>query len=221
VSHNLPVDVVWLLLSTLRVFTDLSATLLMRHDRVALYAEESQVEALRSIPSLGRSAPLPATPLAWDGRLWMLEALGEVVQLRPEIGEPLSLPRAEFEHLQQEGSLWVVDAASPSPIMPEVRQMLEHARPRAQQEANRRLAQMLAYARGEPIAIPRRSVQRWWRAYRSAEGQHGCGYLGLLDRRHLEISLPVSGLQRSRLSRLRCAQDDRRSLQMSVKPLVN
>ncbi len=179
---DLPVDVVWLLLSTRRVLTDLSATLLMRHDRVALYAEESQVEAPRSISSLGRSAPLPATPLAWDGRLWMIEALGEVVQLRPEIGEPLSLPLAEFEHLQQDGSLWVVGEASPSPITPEVRQILEHASPRTQQEANRRLPQMLAYARGEPIAVPRRSVQRWWRAYRSAEAEYGCGYLGLLDR---------------------------------------
>lgn len=179
---DLPVDVVWLLLSTRRVFTDLSAMLLMRHDRVALYAEESQVEASRSIPSLARDAPLPATPLAWDGRLWMIEALGEVVQLRPEIGEPLTLPRAEFEHLKQEGSLWVVGEASLSPITPEVRQILEHASLRAQQEANRRLTHMLAYAHGEPIAVPRRSVQRWWRAYRSAEAQHGCGYLGLLDR---------------------------------------
>jgi len=179
---DLPVDVVWLLLSTHRVFTDLSKTLLMHHDRVALYAEESQVEAPRSVPSLASAVPLPATPLAWDGRLWMIERLADMVQLRPEVGEPLSLSRAEFEHLQQEGSLWVVDLASPSPITPEVRQILEHASPRAQQEANRRLSQMLAYARGEPVAVPRRSVQRWWRAYQQAEAQYGCGYLGLLDR---------------------------------------
>lgn len=179
---DLPVDVVWLLLSTRRLFTDLSTTLLMRHDRVALYAEESQVEAPRSASSLSPPVSPPATPLAWDGRLWMIERLAEVVQLRPEVGEPLTLPRAEFEYLQQEGSLWVVDSASPSPITPEVRQILEHASPRVQQEANRRLTQMLVYARGEPIAAPRRSVQRWWRAYRSAEAEYGCGYLGLLDR---------------------------------------
>jgi putative transposase len=85
---DLPVDVVWLLLSTRRVFTDLPATLLMRHDQVALYTEESQVQSARSVPSLARAAPLPATPLAWDGRLWMIEALGDMVQLRPEVGEP-------------------------------------------------------------------------------------------------------------------------------------
>src|SRR5437868_8483890 len=46
---DLPVDVVWLLLSRRRVFTDLSATLLMRHDQVALSTEESQVQASRSV----------------------------------------------------------------------------------------------------------------------------------------------------------------------------
>src|SRR5579859_729642 len=40
---HLAVDVIWVLLSTRRVFTDLSATLLMRHEQVALYAEEGQV----------------------------------------------------------------------------------------------------------------------------------------------------------------------------------
>jgi putative transposase len=179
---DLPVDSVWLLLSTRRLFTDLSATLLMRHDRVTLSAEESQVHTAHAVPSLASPVSPPATLLAWDGRLWMIEAWGEVVQLRPEVGEVLSLPRAEFEHLQQEGSLWTVDAASPSPTTPEVRQLLERASPRAQREANRRLTQMLAYARGEAIAAPKRSVQRWWRAYQQAEAEHGCGFLGLLDR---------------------------------------
>jgi putative transposase len=44
------------------------------------------------------------------------------------------------------------------------------------------MAYMLAYARGEPTTAPKRSVQRWWKAYREAEKQYECGYLGLLDR---------------------------------------
>src|SRR5436305_6517034 len=105
---DLPVDVVWLLLSTRRVFTDLSATLLMRHDQVSLYADEAQVRVRHSASLTEFSTLLPSTSLAWDGRLWMLERLADVVQLRPEVGEALTLPRAEFEHLQQEGALWVV-----------------------------------------------------------------------------------------------------------------
>ncbi len=179
---DLPVDVIWTLLATRRLFTDLGATLLMRHDQVALYAQETQVRSARSVSSTAVIAPPPTTPLAWDGRLWVIESLGDLVLLRPEVGELLTLPLAEFEHLQQEGSLWVVNEASPSPTTPEIRQILERASPRAQQEANRRLGHMLAYARGEPITASRRSVQRWWNAYRSAEAEYGCGYLGLLDR---------------------------------------
>jgi putative transposase len=176
---DLPVDVVWTLLSTRRAFTDLSATLLMRHEQVTLYAEETQVPQGKSA---ALEAPLPSAPVAWDGRLWRIEALGEMVQLRPEVGELLPLARAEFERLKQEGSLWVVGSASPSPMTPEVRQLLAHASPRAQQEANRRITYMLAYARGESITIPRRSVQRWWKAYQQAKERYDCGYVGLLDR---------------------------------------
>ena len=133
---DLPVDVLWVLLSTRRVFTDFSATLLMRHSSVALYAEETQVRARNSGKESAFETKLQSPPLAWDGRLWIIETLGDSVQLRPEIGESLTLPLVEFEHLRQEGSLWVVDEASPSPITPEVRQILEHASPKAQQAAN-------------------------------------------------------------------------------------
>src|SRR6266702_1614578 len=179
---DLPVDVVWTLLATRRAFTDLSTTLLMRHNQVTLYVEETQVPTVHQGKPAALVAPLPNAPLAWDGRLWRIEALGDVVQLRPEVGEPLTLERAEFEHLQQEGALWVVGSAFPSPMTPEVRQLLAQASPRAQQEANRRMTHMLAYARGETITVPRRSVQRWWKAYQQAKAEYGCGYLGLLDR---------------------------------------
>ena len=73
---DLPVDVVWTLLATRRAFTDLSATLLMRHDQVTLYAEETQVPPIHKDEPAALVAPLPSTPLTWDGRLWRIEALG-------------------------------------------------------------------------------------------------------------------------------------------------
>jgi putative transposase len=179
---SLAVDVVWVLLSTCRVFTDLSATLLMRHERATLYAEERQVPKVRQERPAHLSTSLPDAPVAWDGRLWRIEGWGEMVHLRPEVGEPLAMSQAEFEHLKQEGSLWMVGAASPSPMTPEVRQLIAQAGSQAQQAANQRMIHMLAYARGEPTTAPRRSVQRWWKAFQQALDQHGCGYLGLLDR---------------------------------------
>src|SRR5260221_3061485 len=67
-------------------------------------------------------------------------------------------------------------------MTPEVRQLLTQAGSKAQQAANQRMMHMLAYARGETTTAPKRSVQRWWKAFQQAIDQHGCGYLGLLDR---------------------------------------
>ncbi|GAC1343323.1 MAG: TnsA endonuclease N-terminal domain-containing protein [Ktedonobacteraceae bacterium] len=178
---DLAVDVIWVLLSTSRVFTNLSATLLMRHEQVTLYAEERQVPNMYQGEPPGFSTPLPDAPVAWDGRLWRIEGWGEVVHLRPEVGEPLAIPQAEFEHLKQEGSLWVVGAAFPSPMTPEVRELLAHAGSKAQQVANQRMIHMLTYARGEPTTASRRSVQRWWKAFQQAKERYDCGYVGLLD----------------------------------------
>ena len=180
---DLSVDVIWTLLGTRRVFTDLSATLLMRHESVALYAEATQVPNASQSKMATLPSSLAATLLAWDGRLWHIEEWGEeVVQLRPEMGGILALPRVEFEHLKQEGSLWIVGEADPSPMTPEVRQILVKAGSKAQRAANQRMIHMLAYARGETTTAPKRSVQRWWKAYQEAQERHRCGYLGLLDR---------------------------------------
>src|SRR5260370_3205750 len=81
---SLAVDIIWVLLSTRRVFTDLSATLLMHHEYVILYAEEKQVPKVHQEELVHLSAPLPDAPLAWDGRLWRIEGWGEMVHLRPE-----------------------------------------------------------------------------------------------------------------------------------------
>lgn len=56
------------------------------------------------------------------------------------------------------------------------------ASPKTQQEANRRLEQILLYAQGGETTTSLRSIHRWVRAYQAAEEQYGCGYIGLLDR---------------------------------------
>lgn len=179
---DLSVDILWTLISQRRVFTDLSATLLMAHEQVMLYGEETEVDQARRALELP-SALLPQYgELSWDGRLWQVEAMTDPVRLRPEVGEPLLLSLTEFQHLRKVGLMWEVDEVSPSPTTPEIREALLHASPKAQQEANRRLREMLAYARGEPVTTSLRSVRRWWHAYQEAETRFRCGYLGLLDR---------------------------------------
>lgn len=61
---DVAVDIIWVLLSTRRAFTDLSATLLMRHEGVALYAEEGQVPKEHQGALAHLSTSLPDAPVA-------------------------------------------------------------------------------------------------------------------------------------------------------------
>ncbi len=183
VTHpGLVIDVVWALLATGRVFTDLSATALMHHDQVALYRDEpAWRQAAEQIAPQEQSRVFPEL-LLWDTRLWQVEAHGELVTLRPEVGAAFLLSATELAHLLAQGLLRAVTAATPSPLDGAVRHILLRARPAALSQANDRLRQILASRRGEAVRASTRSIQRWSAAYARAEAQYGCGYLGLLDR---------------------------------------
>jgi putative transposase len=181
VCPGVPVDVVWELLSTYRLFTDLSATPLMDHSNVFLFPSEQEMRVHDQVPAVETKASASSPPLAWDGRIWFVEEIGTLVHLRPEVGERLSLAFATFEQLIQTGAMQQLSETAPSPMTPEVRAALTAASPKAQHRANERLQQILLYVQGGEVRVPKRSIQRWLHAYTSAETQYGCGYVGLLD----------------------------------------
>ncbi len=178
---GLPLDIIWAMLSKYTIFTDLEATLLTRHEHVFLYRDETEITQAKAHVSDAVNIRSLPSHLVFDSRLWQAEIRDEVVILQPEVGTPLTLALGQFQRMKASGELKVVTAATPSPMTPEMRQALMLAGPKAQEEANRRLREMLAYMRGEAITVSPRSVQRWIVAYHVAEEQHGCGYLGLLD----------------------------------------
>jgi putative transposase len=92
VYPDLPVDIVWALISQRRVFTDLSATLLTRHEQIILYGEEAEANQARRTSEVPLDMLASVSEFAWDGRLWQIEAMTDPVQLRPEVGETLLLP---------------------------------------------------------------------------------------------------------------------------------
>lgn len=178
---NLSVDVIWAMLTQQRLFTDLSATSLMSWDQVFLYRSEAEI-----LPSKdgGRDAfegTQLASPLILDGRLWNAEMNGTTVTLRPEIGTTLTLTREQFQSLANQGKIKQGHLSTPSPLQDDARERLSHAGPKALEAANRRWREILAYTRGEAITVTARSVQNWMAAFRRAETEMGCGYLGLLD----------------------------------------
>jgi hypothetical protein len=146
----------------------------------AIYGMERDEDVLEYYDQPIRLAA-PA-PLVWDGRVFFAEVLGDLVTLRPEEGEALTLSKEAFQHLVDKGAVIMATSfTTPSPTRPEIREAHSRASPKTQQEANERLRQMLTYQRGEPVAVTPRSIQRWMAAYRRAEAETGCGYLGLLS----------------------------------------
>jgi len=178
---HLPVDVVWALVTSQQIFTDLAAADLMRWDQVFLYQSAAEARAASRLAAQGRHAlPLTARVL-WDGRLWEAEAEGASITLRPEVGAVFSLSAEQFQHLVDLRQIKPEGPATPSPLREATRDVLAHAGPKALAAANRRWREILAYTRGQAIAVTTRSIQNWMAAFRRAEAESGCGYLGLLD----------------------------------------
>jgi putative transposase len=177
----LTVDSVWALLATRQVFADLTRAPLMRHEQVCLYRDEAAAHQTLAPAALAPRPP-QASPFAWDGRLWLVEAVGETVTLQPDVGQTLTLPAGQVQRLLEGGAMQMLAAAAPSPTTLAIRQVLAQASPKAQHAANRRLGVLLAVAQGEAPTAAARSIQRWRAASEAAEAQYGCGYLGLLDR---------------------------------------
>jgi putative transposase len=179
---DLPVDVVWALLTHHRVFTNLEASSLMQWDQVMLYLSVEEVE--RDVRQIGTLAPpLPLfLHICFDGRLWEVEKQGETVLMRPEVGSVLTLPAHILQHLLTAGQAVEAGDATPSVLTQEAREILSHAGPTQLQTANQRLSTILAYVNGEGISVTARSVQNWLKGFRQAESTYGCGYLGLLDK---------------------------------------
>src|SRR5712691_2936115 len=177
---GLGVDVVWALLTQSMIFTDLSVTSLMQWDHVLLYRSEAEISSL-SHKTTDEPTPLTSCFL-WDGRLWEARVEAATVILRPEIGASFSLSSEHFQRLLADGSMKEVTPATPSPLEETVREIMAHAGPKAQEAANRRLREILAWKSGEAITVTPRSIQNWIAAFRRAEAEYGCGYVGLLDK---------------------------------------
>ncbi len=75
-----------------------------------------------------------------------------------------------------------VAPSTPSPLQETVREIVSRAGPKALEAANRRLSAILAWKCGKAITVATRSIQNWMAAFRRAEAEYECGYLGLLDK---------------------------------------
>jgi hypothetical protein len=72
--------------------------------------------------------------------------------------------------------------STPSPLSEIACARIAKASPKGEEAANKCWREILAYGRGDALTVTIRSVQNWIAAFRQAEADFGCGYIGLLDR---------------------------------------
>ncbi len=149
---DLPVDVLWALLTDHRLFTNLSASSLMQWDQVRLFRSQAEAESARERAE-SMPAPIPLfTQLSFDGRLWEAEKQGDRVVLRPEVGTALTLSTTYLQQLLDTGAATLVGEAAPSPLSEEARTLLLGAGPTALAAANQRLSIILAYLMRDAVS---------------------------------------------------------------------
>jgi len=177
-------DMVYALVASEVLYTDLTAFPLGEHQDVRLFADAASAAALPHI-SLPQAPSLLHTSLTFGGRIYVLiELSSNHVLLQGEFGEPISLPRAFFHRLIEQGAIRQATPTDAEPTRLETRKILNQAGSEAMKVADTRLVAVQALLYGNPleiaVTVSARTLRRWKAQYQTAEVQHGCGYLGLL-----------------------------------------
>src|SRR6266566_6788808 len=179
-------DMVYALVASEALYVDLTAFPLGEHQEVRLFADAASAAALPHI-SLPSTPSLLHTSLSWAGRVYVLIELNpNHVLLQGEFGEPISLPRAFFHRLIEQGAIRQVTSTEAEPTRLETRKLLNQAGPEAMKVADTRLMAVQALLYGSPseiaVTVSARTLRRWKAHYQAAEVRYGCGYLGLLPK---------------------------------------
>jgi len=166
-------DMVYALVASEALYVDLTAVPLGEHQDVRLFADAA------SAPSLLH------TSLSWAGRVYVLiELNSDHVLLQGEFGAPMSIPRAFFHRLIEQGAMRQLPSTDAEPARLEVRKILNQTGPEAMKVADTRLMAVQALLYGSlsevAVTVSARTLRRWKAQYLQAEAQYGCGYLGLI-----------------------------------------
>ena len=177
-------DMVYALLASEALYVDLTAFPLGEHQNVRLFADAASAASLPHI-SFPSTPSLLHTSLSWAGRAYVLIELNpNHVLLQGEFGGPVSIPRAFFHRLIEQGAMCQLTSADAGPARFETRKILNQTGPEAMKVADTRLMAVQALLYGSlsevAVTVSARTLRRWKAHYLEAEAQYGCGYLGLI-----------------------------------------
>jgi transposase InsO family protein len=190
-QYDLASDLIYILLVTDRLYTDLSAAVLAEPDQVHIYYDEATARRFADPivrPSSSRPAKIDAgRNIVWDGKRWQIINPGETtVWLRDESEQLISISTSALQELIGQGRIVATadDRDAQQAQFERVRSLLASASPADLAEANRRYRILNADRETSPLvgeqAVSPRTLQRWSAAWRQAEIEYECGFVGLL-----------------------------------------
>jgi putative transposase len=196
-SPQVSLDAVFTLMTRSQLYVDLSATPLIDHDAVHLYANRATAEAhalllASQMPATASAAARPSQHVAltanmcllWDGRLFTLLNLGQTtVTLQPEAGALVEIPLIDFLRLIDTGKSTVPRAPSASSFLAlpaDVQRAWRAASERDLEIATQRYQTL--HTTATTATVPARTLRSWAARFQEAEAKYGVGFVGLLPR---------------------------------------
>jgi transposase InsO family protein len=174
-------DEIYALIATGDIFVDLLSVSLPEPEKVPVWLRKpppQNMTAAAGCPNLRAG-----DAVEWDSRGWtVLNAGINQISLLAEDGAIIEIPsdklreRMQWKHIE-------VSSGSGDNNAPPVQRRLLLASEADLSDATRRYQVISQALRGEPHeAVPPRTLRRWAAAYRAAQDELGCGYLGVLPK---------------------------------------
>ncbi|PYV36999.1 MAG: hypothetical protein DMG06_29215 [Acidobacteria bacterium] len=123
--------------------------------------------------------------VVWDGRVWTVVNAGETrIEFLGDGNAFTGLPYETFEELVKKGRITCPSTGATNNLSSTVKKLFEEASEKDFQEANRRMALVRSYLKGDPTSVSQRTLRYLVAQYKKAEAVQGCGYAGLMTRNH-------------------------------------
>jgi transposase InsO family protein len=193
-------DQIYTMIVQSELFVDWDAHPFVEPDDVRVFADAetgTNFSKARSIerPACGILRVEVGSPLAWDGRPWLVANVGDrSISLRGEGEDFTELPSKTFDELLGSGRIICKSALVTSHEHPEARARRMAAGPKEIKEANRRYKKISPYLSTGSLRPKNRTERRWVASYKQAKSTYGDGMAGLY---------PQTGRQGNRTRRMR------------------
>lgn len=187
-------DEIYYMIATGGIFVDLKSAPLVEPEKVQVFANEESSAAWTKMFQSSKSLPAvrkpyvdisPGLTLEWDGQSWQVLNVGETAVSISRENRLVELPLSSFQDLVRTGRVNNLPAQTE---VKENSQLLEKlgANKKDLEVANSRYDIISDYLRHKVLPTdgkPTRTLFHHLAAFRQAEAEHGCGYIGLLPKK--------------------------------------